>query len=734
MEPQAKEGYNTFGVYQGGISPLVNTYQGVTGLVNNRVSDPTSPTSFVDGQLFSTFSQEAGTIYSVKNSFTDTRAGYRLGFDITDRICKFLIGNATNFLFWNGDTLEIQGTFNIGGTTITIDNTENIQEYLDIIDTAGGGTLYLQNGTYTLTSDISIPSGVLLKGVSRDGVIIDCNLLYKVQVIGSDSYNTGTITIANGDDEVVGSGTTFTSGMVGRFILLGEDGDYQWYEITGFTDTTHIDIGSPYTGTSLAGDTFTIATTNTAAGLSTLTITNATAAGLKVQYAMEPNLNDLYIYDCGTGMDFDQVVYPLIYVSLIENGINWDANEVSGYEVNFSSFDDSTSGAGIVFNKVGTATFLDSSIRGNAGDGINMTNCSFNAMVAMDVSANGGQGIELVSNCNDNQFIAVGTNNNASDGYKFTATSDRNVISNSTVKDNGGYGVNIAAASCDGNIIISPAFSNNSSGNINDAGTGTIINGDDTAYGSSWNSNLGTPTKNAIYDKIETMGGGTYTVGALENNFVKTYFNVQLLFILYTGETNGDTDTSFTNWDRNSATDVTITTGGAMSVFGSTGSAYLFLSMPFLVGGGQLSFSNTNIVILDWWAELSATNTGDVNMGFGTAANSFEGAWNDTSGNGSTVKFAQKSTGELMAVIAEEGVGVTSLDISSGLTLTNRNNYRIELDLGNEAKFYVNGVLKATLSGANLEVNNVPLCIGFGRSDTAAFTVTAPMASLQMNP
>jgi len=88
--------------------------------------------------------------------------------------------------------------FNIGGTVITIDNTEDIQTNLDIISTAGGGTLYLQNGTYTLTADVSIPSGVTLQGVSRDGVIIDCNSAYKVQITGTNIYTTGTVALNAG--------------------------------------------------------------------------------------------------------------------------------------------------------------------------------------------------------------------------------------------------------------------------------------------------------------------------------------------------------------------------------------------------------------------------------------------------------------------------------------------------------------------------------------------------------
>src|SRR3990167_3528943 len=73
---------------------------------------------------------------------------------------------------------NFRGRFEVGGTTITITTTDDIQENLDLIESEGGGTLYLQNGTYTLTADILIPSGVTLRGISRDGVIINCNTSY----------------------------------------------------------------------------------------------------------------------------------------------------------------------------------------------------------------------------------------------------------------------------------------------------------------------------------------------------------------------------------------------------------------------------------------------------------------------------------------------------------------------------------------------------------------------------
>ncbi len=91
------------------------------------------------------------------------------------------------------------------------------------------------------------------------------------------------------------------------------------------------------------------------------------------------------------------------------------------------------------------------------------------------MSGNGGQGVEFVAGCNDNQLTDGVMDGNASDNIKFTATSDRNTLVAVSIKNSGGYGVNIAASTCDNNQIIAPAFDNNASGNINDQGTDTII-------------------------------------------------------------------------------------------------------------------------------------------------------------------------------------------------------------------------------------------------------------------
>lgn len=366
---------------------------------------------------------------------------------------------------------KFRGTFSIGSTSITIDNTEDVPNNLSLIEAAGGGTLWLQNGTYVMTEDWNIPEGVALKGVSRDGVIIDCNTSFGIKIVGSNAYNTGTVTLNTGDTTVVGTGTTFTAAMVGRYVQL----DRIWYLITVFTDTTHIDISTAYTGDDLSGASYTIADVKFNTTVETLTITNATASGLKAQYAQECKLLDIVVYGCGTGIELDQVTFPTMVVTSVENGVNLDMTDVGGFYVDFSVFGSSTTGAGVVMNNSGDATFFNSSVSGNTGDGINITNSDKIAFISVTVNANGGQGVEFVSGNSSCQLTDMIIDANASDGVKLTATTDYVSISSTTISNNGGYGVNIAASTCDNNVLVAPAFNNNTSGDINDLGTNTVL-------------------------------------------------------------------------------------------------------------------------------------------------------------------------------------------------------------------------------------------------------------------
>lgn len=222
-------------------------------------------------------------------------------------------------------------------------------------------------------------------------------------------------------------------------------------------------------------------------------------------------------------------------------------------------------------------------------------------------------------------------------------------------------------------------------------------------------------------------------VGHISNTFQKLWFNAQLLFILWVGSSSGAATTDFPMWIR-SSTDVQISGLGLTAQWGNAGQDTIYLLNPFHRNEAEmLQFNDSNTIIFDWFAIMGVTNTGTIAMGIGNDPNVMFRAYNDT--NESSMRFVLTPAGVLYAVCTKASVGTTGTDISSGFVANKWNNFRIEVRLGVDVKFYINGVLKATMTaGANFNVANENIYFGFGRGDTATLAVSAPNVSMLMNP
>lgn len=428
-----------------------------------------------------------------------------------------------------------------------------IQAAIDTLSKAGGGELRLLSGTFKVTNNIILPNGVSIIG-SQVGTIIDFdNTASQILAEGTDPYNTGTVTINNDDTTVTGSGTTWTAAMVGQSILIEEF----WYVISGFTSATSIDIESPYSGEDLVGATYTIATPIEALYISGLTIQNSTAALIKAQFVNGITIDGCYLYNglvgfdgddgsgmnflntfvdtCGTGLLLNNFHFSTYFNfniinstsggAFIADGMKNTAIEVFGFQNNVgdalsltnaenTGVEDfsikETTGVGIKFTNTTTVTCLNGTIEVSSSDGAQFTSSSKCDFSGITILNSGGQGIELVSGNNDMQFTNMTVDGSGSDGYKLTATSDRISISNNSIINNGGYGINIAASTCDNNVIGLNSYSNNTSGVVNDSGTGTIWGGSSVEF---FTAN-GTWTKKPGLKYVDVEGWGAGGGGA----------------------------------------------------------------------------------------------------------------------------------------------------------------------------------------------------------------------------
>jgi hypothetical protein len=100
---------------------------------------------------------------------------------------------------------------------------------------------------------------------SSTGNLITLNYKTRIPDLNQADYTTGTVGITTNTTIVTGALTVWTKSMLpGGWIRINPDatdaknGDNQWYEIDSITDGTHLVLKNPYTGTTVAGGTYTI--------------------------------------------------------------------------------------------------------------------------------------------------------------------------------------------------------------------------------------------------------------------------------------------------------------------------------------------------------------------------------------------------------------------------------------------------------------------------------------------
>jgi hypothetical protein len=370
-------------------------------------------------------------------------------------------------------SIEVVGNFTLGTTTVSISSTDSIQDTIDEINALGGGTIILQPGIYTLSDNITLYNNIKLEGQSpKDTIITFNNTANSVLIKGSLVYNTGTISISPGETTVVGVGTLWSANVeVGQYILLGES---DWFQITEVTDDTHLTVDVGYFGRTLSGDTYKIAIIKSNTSINNLGVIQSSTHGIDTQYTKNLKMFNVFsLYHGGDAMKVDNTNWNILdYVILGYSARGMYVNET--YNSSFDRyFIASNTGTGLVYE----GGSQDNSFRflklysNNVGAEIKDSNN--NTFTRVDSRYNTLQGV--IFNGGEHTSIDAIVTENGSDGIKLMGDSDNIVIDGSLITDNGGYGVNISAATCNNTLIDSSQFKDNTSGNLNDSGTDTKI-------------------------------------------------------------------------------------------------------------------------------------------------------------------------------------------------------------------------------------------------------------------
>ena len=116
--------------------------------------------------------------------------------------------------------------------------------------TAGAMSIYVRNGTYAETGDLSIPSNARIIGESEAGVLIDFGasaFSFGADGNGGVVEDTGTIQATNGSTQIDGTGTSFTNLSPDDWLII----EGAPYRIDSITSDTVLDVAIAYQGVTL---------------------------------------------------------------------------------------------------------------------------------------------------------------------------------------------------------------------------------------------------------------------------------------------------------------------------------------------------------------------------------------------------------------------------------------------------------------------------------------------------
>lgn len=352
---------------------------------------------------------------------------------------------------------------------------ESIQKAIEAAKLVGGGIVFIKNGTHTPKATITTYSNITILGENLGSAIIDFEGgSYQIQAVGSSAYSTGTVSVTKGSTAVTGSSTLWSANVsAGQQILL----QGIWYTIAAVGSDTGITLAIPYAGSTLSGATYVAATTVKDTVVEKLYLTNSATDAVKARYANNFRIDNCQFVANAGGLDADDCSQLAMEEGdFVANNTGLTLTNVHFSDFNYIGIIDALASHGYTLDTVTNCSFFANFILNAAGDGMNITSSSNIGIDTCSIRGNGGQGIEFVSGNSDIFVSGSAVQSNASDGIKVTATSDHIIITGGcSIKSNGGYGLNIAASTCDENLVVGNVFSSNTTAAYTNSGTGTLI-------------------------------------------------------------------------------------------------------------------------------------------------------------------------------------------------------------------------------------------------------------------
>lgn len=385
---------------------------------------------------------------------------------------------STNFGTTTGFKLDANGTitaqkFNQGTTSITVATTDNIQTAIDTVNAESGGTVILKPGVHVRTSDITLYSNISLIGDNTGNTTIYfAGTASSIKAQGTNVYTTGTISATPGSATVTGVGTSWSSNLTTSYSLFC---GYAWFDIASVDSNTQVTLTRPFTGLSQSGITYRAAIIKKHIAIENLTVTASSTHGIAISDTYFPVIN--HVISAANGGDGIRSSYcspgGVSLLICLYNGGNGISLIGSAYHSLRDFLTSANVGNGLDISSNSYGNVISAFYADNNNIGVRLDGLDNSPILMGNCKANINEGI-LVNNCSfcSFDFWAIG---NGGDGAKISGTSSYNAINGRILKNNIGYGINVADKTCIENNILGIVCYGNIQGNINNNGTRTKI-------------------------------------------------------------------------------------------------------------------------------------------------------------------------------------------------------------------------------------------------------------------
>lgn len=363
----------------------------------------------------------------------------------------------------------------------------------------GATRVYVRNGAYVETGDLTLVEGGAIVGESKGGVVIDFNggsSKIKIDPTGGVVESTGTVSITQGTTTITGVGTTFTNLNPGDFIRL----DRVYHKISTITDNLNMVLVETFRGETISAGTYRAHAMVVGVEVKNLMVKDSLSYGVHLKGALWSTLRDVAVSGCtidGVRVEdssnvclenvsshgntaFGLLIATSTFVRVcggpLFNNLGGGANSSTATDTIYDSVLVAQNGAsGLV---LGTCDKVEGGVvRNNANDGIQSGESS--RIVNVEITGNGDDGIKagdrnvIVGNrIADNTTDGIALlgdleceiagnliDGNANDGISIASGSNRTVITGNTIINSGANGIDTGAndATITGNVIESNA-------------------------------------------------------------------------------------------------------------------------------------------------------------------------------------------------------------------------------------------------------------------------------------